>query len=178
MAETTTTPRERAEAAMAALGLTVEPVFVPWSASRNAKEKMPSLNWKVAIRHNGRDILTTDYMSGCGHCAAYKAPVSLLGNANSIMRHEAITAECNSGRVYNSGKKHSPDSADVLYSLVSDAGAIDHPTFESWADEFGYDSDSRHAETIYRTCLDIALKLRAAIGDGGLQTLRDAFQDF
>src|SRR5690606_33602845 len=41
-----------------------------------------------------------------------------------------------------------PHAADVLHSLILDSAAADQ-TFESWCDEFGYDSDSRKAEATY-----------------------------
>jgi hypothetical protein len=59
-----------------------------------------------------------------------------------------------------------------------DSEVIDHPNFESWASEIGYDADSRKAESIYRACLEIALKLRSALGDRGLKELREACQDY
>jgi len=75
-------------------------------------------------------------------------------------------------------KQFTPKAADVLASLALDSSVLDSGTFEDWAAEYGYDSDSREAEKTYRQCLDIALKLRAAIGDAGLQSLRDACQDY
>lgn len=87
------TAKQTAQAALDALGLTVESVFVPWSRSRNKGEKSPSLNWIVTVKRNGKDVLTK-------------------------------------------------------------------------------------GETIYRACLEIALKLRAAIGEAGLAALQNAFQDY
>jgi hypothetical protein len=85
-----------------------------------------------------------------------------------------------SGGAYSpvSAKAIMPDTADVLHSLVSDSSVIDHPTFESWADEYGFDADSRKAEQSYRDCLAIALALRSAIGEAGLEQLREAFNDY
>lgn len=71
-----------------------------------------------------------------------------------------------------------PDSLDVIYSLLRDGDAIDSPTYESWAEGNGYDTDSRKGESIYRACLEIGLKLRAALGEAGLEKLRTAFQDY
>ena len=71
-----------------------------------------------------------------------------------------------------------PDPVDVLYSLTMDSGALNYGTFEDWASEFGYDTDARSAESIYRACLDNALKLRAAIGNTGMETLQTAFEDY
>ena len=59
-----------------------------------------------------------------------------------------------------------------------DADVLDYPTFEEWADTFGYDCDSRSAEKTYRDCLEIALKMRAIFGEADLTKLRDTFQDY
>jgi hypothetical protein len=75
-------------------------------------------------------------------------------------------------------KKINPATLDVLYCLVSDAEAGDFASFEEWAESFGFDSDSRRAESAYRDCLATYLKLRAAIGDDGLAQLREGFADF
>ena len=71
-----------------------------------------------------------------------------------------------------------PTLRDVLHSLVSDAGAIDHASFEDWAAEWGYETDSRKAETIYQDCLRIGLRLQAMIGNAKLEQLRTLFQDY
>lgn len=168
------------------LGITMECKFVPFSQSRNAGEKSPSLNWKVTLRVGGRDMLTTDYTAGCGHCPAYKADVKVAGGRNSILRDELIRDECEKGKsikfqgdyVRTYGPAILPNLADVLHSLASDADVLDHGTFEEWAHSYGYDIDSRKAEGIYRVCLEIALKLRSGLGEQGLATLREAVQDY
>lgn len=71
-----------------------------------------------------------------------------------------------------------PDPVDVLYSLVMDSDVLNYGTFEYWASEFGYDADSRSAESTYRACLETALKMRAAIGDAGMETMKTAFEDY
>jgi hypothetical protein len=140
----------------------------------------------VTVKRNDKTILETDYMQGIGYAPAYKASVAQLGHANSLMRFEALQQEAETGKRYNwrsstftiGGPLDPPSAADVLYSLSMDASALDHPTFEDWAADNGYDPDSREGERIYRACLETGLKLRAAIGDAGLEALRDAFQDY
>jgi hypothetical protein len=51
-----------------------------------------------------------------------------------------------------------PTAASVLYSLTLDSSAVGI-SFASWCGEFGYDTDSREAERIYRACQDNADKL-------------------
>ncbi len=158
-------------------GVTMTTQFVPWSQSRNKAEKHPSLNWLVTLTvGEGRPILTTDYMAGSGHCPSYKASKRHLGHANSLTRFEAIKHECETGR--GDGKKLQPKISDVLYSLAMDASVLDSGSFEDWAVEFGYETDSRKAEAIYHACLDIALKLRNGLGEAKLAELREACQDY
>lgn len=177
-------------AVIAQLGLTVTAKFVPFSQSRNKDEKHKSLNWIVTIQRNGRDVLTTDYMAGAGHCPSYgKKPPAAWDRPDRFWPELVAKFETESGfqtRPYTTwggfsadkAKPIMPDAVDVLYSLTSDSSVLDAGGFEEWASEFGYDTDSRHAESIYRACLEIALKLRAAIGDSGMGLLRDAFQDY
>lgn len=46
--------------------LSLSSSFVPFSISRNSKEKHKSLNWKVTLS-NGKEHLTIDYSKGVGH---------------------------------------------------------------------------------------------------------------
>lgn len=160
------------------LKLTLDSEFVPLSRSRNAGEKYPTLNWKVTVKRDGRAVLTTDYSSGCAHCPSYQQRASVDSAA-------AVKAECETGKaqgwqtIAGGGAKVRlapilPDPCDVFYSLALDSDVIDHPTYESWASDFGYDADSRKGEAAYRLCLEISLKLRAAVGDSGLAELRAA----
>lgn len=212
---------EEIQAVIESLGLSVESEFVPWSKSRNKDEVRPSLNWKVTVKRDCRDVLTTDYSAGVAHCPSYgakKAPstfephgyrnasgkpysgtASMYRSAKpheilSQYRNEICAAECESGfpmeidpwcrGTENTFKRKPkapaimPNPVDVFYSLAMDSDVLNYGTFEEWAAEFGYDPDSRKAESIYRACLEIALKLRAAIGEDGLERLREAFQDY
>ena len=59
-----------------------------------------------------------------------------------------------------------PDVLDVLDALASDASAFENAQdFEDWASEFGYDTDSRRAERIYRAVESQTAKLRRLMGD-------------
>lgn len=165
----TISPSERMFAEMQCQGVTVSAEFVPWSRSRNAAERSPSLNWRVTVKRNGRDILMTDYSAGMGHAPAYKAAVGLK---TSIYNMERITRECETGKANNVAIL--PDSCDVLYSLLLDASVLDYPTYEDWASDFGYDTDSRNGEAIYHACLETALELRAGLGDAGLTALQQS----
>jgi hypothetical protein len=174
--------------------ITLQAKFVPWSQSRNfdpANVKHPenkSLNWKVTLLYRNRPVIETDYMAGIGHSPAYK-DARKIGRGVSLGCEAAINGEVETGyrHKYNEAMDWTepkrkelllPDTCDVIHSLLLDGNAIDHPSFEDWASDFGYDTDSRKAETMYRACLDIGLKLRASLGDELLRELRDAFQDY
>lgn len=54
-----------------------------------------------------------------------------------------------------------PTVSDVLDSLASDASTVeDCSSFEEWAGEFGYDTDSRSAEATYKAVLRNTQELR------------------
>jgi|SRR5215472_2608761 len=59
-----------------------------------------------------------------------------------------------------------PTAADVLYCLVSDASSYENATgFEDFCRDFGYDTDSRKAERIYRQLERQAPKVRRLLGE-------------
>jgi hypothetical protein len=191
--------KQKLEAAIAALRLSVVSEFVPFSQSRNKNEKHKSLNWRVTLRRevNGPEspkftnILTTDYSAGCAHAPSHKqatGPRTLAQRDRDLM----VAWECEHGRKCSgmsygnperaygpqNGPHLAPDTVNVIWSLVQDADVIDYGGFEDWADSCGYDKDSRSAEKIYNACLELALKLRLHIGEAGIQALREAGQDY
>lgn len=177
-------PKSILAAAMDDLKITIHAEFVPWSKSRSAKPAPAkvterSLNWRVTLKHDGRDVLTTDYRAGLGHCPSYKPGARL-----TLEYVDAIAHETEMGTAYRAhsvvfrGQPILPDACDVMASLVMDSDAIESRNFEDWASDHGYDTDSRKAEATYRACLEIGLALRAAVGDVGLSILRDAAQDY
>lgn len=61
--------------------------------------------------------------------------------------------------------KYMPEPADVLQCLALDAqSAQNSGSFDAWASDLGYDTDSRKAEGIYRACCDEAIKLQRWLG--------------
>lgn len=164
----------RAKAWVDSLELDYKAVFVPQSQSRNKDEKQRSLNWRVSL-----GPLTTDYMQGIGHVPGYKFNQR---RTLEVVTRENVAAERgryfpDTARSFHVGGKPipAPELDDVLYCLISDASVLDYATFEEWADDFGYDTDSRKAEQIYRDCLALALQLRSFID---LDAAREAFKDY
>src|SRR5271154_1014106 len=159
------TPKEILAQAMADLGLVVESTFVPWSKSRNYKPgagvKARTLNWSVTLKRRNdrgdlREVITTDYTAGIGHAPSYPKGGFGYGQGITLDVANALEYETEQGHAARQGsvmvirgKTITVDACDVVASLVLDASAIDHPTFESWASDCGMDTDSRKAETIY-----------------------------
>ena len=59
-----------------------------------------------------------------------------------------------------------PDAADVLNCLASDASGYENAgSFEEWAGEYGYDTDSRSAERTFSAVESQTLALRSFLGE-------------
>lgn len=155
--------------------------FIPFSISRNAKEKDPSLNWHITLTYKGKPFHEVDYYKGCGHCTMYK----LYGMTRDD--YNTMAAECETGyaaKVHLSGRvvkvypltQILPTAIEVFYCVLLDSEVINYSTFEEWASYCGYNSDSRKAERTYRACLASGLALRNAIGDVGMGELKKAYQ--
>lgn len=173
---------------LAAMNVTLDATFVPFSQSRNKSEKQPSLNWRVTLKKDGREVITTDYMQGCAHAPAYKTPVTFSdGNRDERSTNKAIKQECETGKrvkqmrgIYylaTGSKIDPPDVADVLFSLLRDADALNCRDFADWCADLGCDDDSTKARATYDACIETATKLRAAFGDQTLRDLNELFED-
>lgn len=65
------------------------------------------------------------------------------------------------------GIKDNPTVVDVLYCLAEDAASIENTrSFEEWANNLGYDADSRKAEKIFKVVERQAEALKKFLGDG------------
>ena len=62
------------------------------------------------------------------------------------------------------GLTSDPDAEGVLECLLSDASSADED-FDSWAADYGYDTDSRKAERTYKQVQAQTAKLRRFLGD-------------
>lgn len=64
------------------------------------------------------------------------------------------------------GITHEPEAADVLNCLADDsAGVSNARSFEEWAEDYGYDTDSRKAEKTYKVCVKQAARLLSFLGE-------------
>ena len=126
------------------LGCTLTYRFIPWSRSRNAKEKRPSLNWECTLSR-GAHSYSFPYTKGQGHCHAYRNPIRFSdGRMDVYATKEAIRRECETGH-----KVTPPTLVEVCYSLFVDAY---EGSFEGWCSEYGYSDDSIKAKAMYEKC--------------------------
>jgi len=162
----------RAQRWVDALNLKYEATFIPFRQSRNKDDKNKSINWRVTIND-----LTTDYMQGLAHVPGYKhqfggQTVADQERDNRAAEHGEFQRRAHSILWQ---KLPAPELVDILYCLARDASVLDHASFQDWADEFGFDTDSRKAEATYYQCLTLAMKLRQMID---LDAARVAFEDY
>jgi len=74
------------------------------------------------------------------------------------MGRRSLTIYFSMGMAHN-GKE--PTAADVIACVVSDARGIDYcRSFEDWCSDYGYDTDSRKAERIFKVCERLAKSLK------------------
>jgi hypothetical protein len=193
-----TEAREKILAVVAELGLTMESTFIPFSQSRMKDEKLHSLNWKVRLYRNATPpnspprslVVEIDYTAGQAHAPSYKQQHGGR-SLHSVSVQDAIDFECETGKqavILSGGNiaafagKHrqqiKPDICDVLSSLIMDSDCLSYGGFEDWASNLGFDTDSRKAETIWKACIDTALKMRNGLGEDGLAKLAEACQDY
>ena len=125
--------------------------------------------WSVTIARNGGEY-QTEYTQGPGlrHHRGGK-PIDL-----PYVRVTVHQAAMNTRTI--------PDAvtlADVMSSLVMDAQCVaDGQTFEDFAGDMGYDTDSREAERVYNGCRDVYFGLVRLCGSIDLDVLSEMFQDY
>ena len=160
------------------LNLTYTVRFVPQSLSRNAGKDY-CLNWKISISSKGSAQINTDYMQGIGHLKGFNHYDKTIDYARSIKN------ACETGKWSSSAYAHivaktipAPLLRDVLYSLIMDSDVLNYSSFEEWANNIGFDADSRSAEKIYKECLSQSLQLRILLGNEVLEKLAKLYQDY
>lgn len=160
---------------MSKYGLELTSEFVPFSKSKHRKDGHRSLNWGINLKKNGRTVLETDFHAGIAYCPSFSKYI----NHYCCEAREVITYETEHGREYAKPRNRiHPNVQDVMHCLHRDADALEYASFEDWASDYGFDADSRAAEKTYNECMKIALALRSAIGDTGIEELRVIFADY
>lgn len=181
--ETETT--DNAAEFLARHGISYSAQFVPFSMSRNAKPGATVrdlwINWRVTFTRAGR-AFSTDFQQGIGHLPEHLR--SKFGCGPSTMMAQEIELACETGKApkamagyqnWNSTIRlplAPPTAADVLECLALDSSVLGCAMFEEWADEYGYEKDSRAVEKIYLECRRIAGDMVAVFGHAVMAELR------
>jgi hypothetical protein len=94
------------------------------------------------------------------------------------MDHWKVTLRMGNARMtsyFSMGSGHEgkpPTAADVLDCMGSDASGLENAKgFEDWAGEYGYDTESRKAERIYKKVQQVSYKLRQFLGQEAYESL-------
>lgn len=159
----------------------------------------PHLCYKVTLRCEGR-TLTTEFKNGIG-CVDWtrfrqrlesSVPPS-CGDIGQAVAEQIATIALSMTRqfrkdietqwkvartaklAHDSKCGTDPDVDQVLWCLISDAvGPYWHrESFEDWASNYGYDTDSRRAEATYNACRSEGESLAVLLGN----RTREAFED-
>jgi len=113
---------------------------------------------------------TTDFYQGIGHRKAIKG----ANMPNPPYRKGTIAYE---EWAKQNVKPVAPSAASVLYCLLSDAEAVNQ-SFYDWANDLGYDTDSRKALETYEACCKIGIEFRKIFTPSQMQELRELLQDY
>lgn len=123
-------------------------------------------SWRFTFS-KGRAVYDGDYFTGLGHRK------DKLGRKNPYPFSRSIEAEDWNKQFL---KPVAPLAADILYSLLLDAGAADE-SFDDWCDNYGEDNDSIKAFNVYRACCETAGHLRRIFNREELTALQEAVRD-
>jgi hypothetical protein len=135
--------------------------------------------WTVKLTYDGREM-NTPYSMGFGHCSRKKTSKSSniqerVGGsaklARAIKPFGRLAVDDTTGSVW----LDAPQLRDVLHSLQSDASAP--LLFEDFCSEFGYDTDSRKAESTHRACLRIRGELERMLGADYEEFMKTNWED-
>lgn len=125
-------------------------------------------HWAVTVLCNGKSY-TMEYHKGSAH-RVYRNGARIQTSYRNLTLHDVDRLK--------QSKPIKPDIVEVLACMVMDTCAFYNgcTDFEDWADEFGYDNDSREAERIYHACRAEYKGLRQMGVD--FERLIELFQDY
>lgn len=182
------TPEEQAEQRKAlyeSVGLKYEATFQPRPQPK-ATVSSPTLNWIITLT-TPKGTMQCPYSQGVAHVQGYKQPPWGGRTLHDVEREDRYRKTCETGKLYRdsdtfgdltAGTQPAPAIDDVLYCLVSDASVMDCRGFEEWVADYGYDTDSRKAEAIYRDCLEQSKNLYRVLGQESVKALEQLFMGY
>ena len=95
--------------------------------------------------------------------------------SRGLSKRGGLTVEFSQGSAHTTA----PDRSAVLSALVMDAQTVENvDSFEEWADDLGFDSDSRRAESIYKLTRQQSDALKSLFADVSFDDLAALFEDY
>lgn len=150
---------------LAAIGVTVNAVLI---GERKSDDWLHDA-WVVSFTA-GKTSVDFDYKTGVGHRKS-KNPMPA-----DIARLSSRTL----ARV-DWGKRNvlpvKPPAAGVLHSLILDGSAA-HMSFADWCGEYGYDTDSRKALSLYEQCQQNGDKMKKVFSSEQIAKLSELLGDY
>ena len=153
----------------------------PWGNGKPPARGVPRHmdHWLVLFRlPNGGAEETVDYYTGLGH--RKRLPEGRRTWHKDILSSDPGNWEdlrTYRGYVESDTRPVAPKLDHVLHSLSMDASAAGM-SFEDWAGDLGYDTDSRAALATYEECQKSAKRLTRITGERDLGKIAEAFADY
>lgn len=143
------------------------------------KDNWPNIHFSIRLMFRGKIVLESPYSLGIGHVQPGKYRTGSLNLHGWTANEESLLMTWQSKPNANFKDKQlqadvaaklariqkvSPQLEDVVSSLFPDGSPFfNAESFEDWAANFGYDTDSIKARDIYQTCMETGRKLSASI---------------
>lgn len=142
-------------------------------------DEWPHDLWNITF-HNTSSIETFTYKTGLGHREDKGCKFHF--NTNFMKEIKAHRDALNpDGKLHFNVKPSlyavAPTAASVLYCLLLDASASEE-NFKSWCDNFGYDSDSLKALSIYNACIENAEKINKIFKPATIEQLNTLLEEY
>lgn len=144
-------------------------------------------HWRVTITNGKGKEYSVEYSMGSAHRVWKKGANRMVRSSSGYIeceRQEVRDGERLTQKYTNPKTMHlvqmvkelsepmPPTLDDVLDSLRMDAQGWDNAdTFEDWCSEYGYNTDSRRAESVYKACSETSKRLRSLLGRDAYETL-------
>jgi hypothetical protein len=124
-------------------------------------------------------VTLSDFIKGADISMTYRATDHNPHLDNSDrMDHWRVTLRAGRSRmtlVFSKGIGHNgepPTLEEILDCLASDAAGFENTrNFEDWCSEYGYETDSRRAERVYKAIQNQVARLKNLLGHSAYETL-------
>jgi hypothetical protein len=168
-----------------------------WINSEPDGKKWEAFHYRVSIS-SGRNKLAVEYSKGSG-LLRWKNNAetgrAVLEHHSAGVGHNLLKKMgCKPGASYRGASRgftiaekavfdnciepEPPTVDEVLMSLAQDAQSLENsPVFEDWCGEYGFDTDSRKAEAVFRKVQDTSARLRKVLGEAAYRRLINEVRD-